>query len=500
MNHRGLSAICGITIAVGAGVGFGAGAATAHPLGNLTVNTSARIVVGPEATTIDYILDLAELPTVQERPAISAAGTEAAYAATKCAALSSGLALTVGSVAVPLGVTSATMVLLPGQGGLSTVRVECRLTGEGVAGTAAVAWTDTNFSDRVGWREVIAVGDGSTLTSTLPTVSTSDFLRAYPTGMPSPRVLEAAFDVGEGGPRLVAPEADPSVGDPAASQSRGADGLTAFFNRLVGDRDLTVGLGLLAAGVAFLLGALHSMAPGHGKTLMAAMIASRRGTVRQVLMVGGTVAVTHTFGVVVLGIIITTSQAVAPDQILPWLTVASGAMLLATGAWLLGRRMLLGPSAGGHHHGTFGHGHGHGHEHGHEHEHEHGHDADGGHVHDHESHGRHAGEQPLRTRSLALLGMAGGLVPTPSALVVLLGATALGRAWFGVVLVGVYGIGMAATLLIAGIVLVKLQGWLERQYAEARWLSVGMRLLPVATAMLLILGGLSLAVRGAAAI
>ncbi len=96
--------------------------------------------------------------------------------------------------------------------------------------------------------------------------------------------------------------------------------------------------------------------------------------------------------------------------------------------------------------------------------------------------------------------MAGGLVPTPSALVVLLGAAALGRAWFGVILVGVYGIGMAATLLVAGYALVRLQGWLEHQYAEARWLARGMRVLPVLTAAGLMIGGVSLAVRGVIAV
>ena len=343
MKRRAAVAFCGVTVAMGVALGFGGATASAHPLGNLTVNTSARIVVAPEATTVDYVLDLAELPAVQERSAITAAGTDTAYAAAKCSSLAGGLSLTVGSAANPLRVAMATMALLPGQGGLSTVRVECRLTGDGVGGRVPVAWSDTNFTDRLGWREVIALGDGTTLITALPTVSASDFLRAYPTGAPTPRVLAAEFEVIEGGPRLAAGGSGAGVdpgdsgdsgdsGGSGAPQGRGTDGLTAVFNRLVGDRDLTVGLGLLAAGVAFLLGALHSMAPGHGKTLMAAMIVSRRGTVRQVLAVGGTVAVTHTFGVVVLGVIITTSQAVAPDQILPWLTVASGAMLLATGA------------------------------------------------------------------------------------------------------------------------------------------------------------------------
>lgn len=95
------------------------------------------------------------------------------------------------------------------------------------------------------------------------------------------------------------------------------------------------------------------------------------------------------------------------------------------------------------------------------------------------------------------MGIAGGLVPTPSALVVLLGATALGRAWLGVVLVAVYGIGMAATLLAAGIALVKLQSWLERRWYGTRWLDLTLRFAPVVTAVALMAGGLSIAARGA---
>ena len=95
------------------------------------------------------------------------------------------------------------------------------------------------------------------------------------------------------------------------------------------------------------------------------------------------------------------------------------------------------------------------------------------------------------------MGIAGGLVPTPSALLVLLGAAALGRTWFGVTLVGAYGIGMAATLVIAGVILVKLQGWLERHWFDSAWLRVTMRFAPIATAALLMAGGASVALRGA---
>jgi ABC-type nickel/cobalt efflux system permease component RcnA len=469
-------------LVAGAAVFGPASAASAHPLGNLTVNTSAHIVVAPEQVSVTYVLDLAELPTVQERPAVSAGGD--GYAAVKCASLGGGLTLAVDGDAQPLTVASSTIEWTAGQGGLDTLRVECALTAAGaVSRSATLDWHDANFADRIGWREVVVNGDRLAISTSLPSASASEFLRSYPSGVPAPRVLDASASVQGSGARL-----DPTTAPPPAAstdaQRRGSDGLTAFFNRLVGDRDLTVGLGLLAAGLAFLLGALHSLAPGHGKTVMAAMIASRRGTLRQVMTVGGTVAVTHTFGVVVLGVVISTSQVVAPDRVLPWLTVASGVLLLGTGAWLLLRRWLLGARVGAAHH------HGH-HHHGHRHHH-------GVFGHDHH-HDAGAGQPPLKTRSLALIGMAGGLVPTPSALVVLLGATALGRAWFGVLLVGIYGIGMAATLLAAGVLLVKIQGWLERQYAQARWLDVGMRLLPIVTSLALILGGVSLAVRGVVA-
>ena len=500
-------------------LGLDVGPASAHPLGNLTVNTSALIVVAPEATTVTYVLDLAELPTVQEEPAINE--QQASYAANKCTSLAAGVTLQLAGEPAMLSPTSSTMALLAGQGGLNTLRVECVWEAAGISDQTSLDWADTNFVDRLGWREVIAVGDGTSVETELPTTSITDYLRVYPVDTPAPRQLTGHAEVKPGGPRLASASVVAAPATPAVAQDRGADGLTQRFNRLVGDRDLTVRLGLFAAVLAFVLGAFHSLAPGHGKTLMAAMVASRRGTPRQVVTVGATVAATHTVGVVVLGVIITSSQAIAPDRVLPWLTILSGVLLLGTGAWLLGRRMLGGDTHLGHHHGVFSvkHDHGPGHAHLDDDHHSHDHQS---HSHDHHSHEHHshdhAGESahhhspdqthraqgppvaPLRTRSLALIGMAGGLVPTPSALVVLLGATALGRAWFGVALVGVYGIGMASTLVAAGYALVRLEGWVARQYSESRWLSRTMRVLPTLTAAGLVIGGVSLAIRGAIAI
>ena len=143
----------------------------------------------------------------------------------------------------------------------------------------------------------------------------------------------------------------------------------------MGDRQLTVGLAALVLLVALVLGGLHAIAPGHGKTLMAAYVVGRRGTTRQVVMIGLTVAATHTGGVLALGSVIWVSQAVAPDRVLPWLTVASGGLLAACGLALLYRRVVLGRT--GHSHlrlpGLPAHGHDHDHDHGHDHDHAHDH-------------------------------------------------------------------------------------------------------------------------------
>lgn len=470
-----LTMLCGaalMTVAPGAG---------AHPLGNLTTNTSTEVVIAPEAITASVVLDLAELPTVQANQHIGDIG-ESAYRAETCRGLADGLLLSVDGALRGWTVGTSTLAFPPGQGGLSTLRLECALTSDAtVTGTTVVTVTDTNHADRIGWRELYLVGDGTRIDGDVATASTTARLTAYPDdAAASMRVTAATVTAEPGGPRRLD---DATVTPTTAPQSRGADGLTERFNRLVGERDLTVPLGLLAAAIAFALGGIHALAPGHGKSLMAAAVVSRRGTTAQVVGIGATVAATHTAGVLVLGTMIWLSQSVAPDHVLPWLTIASGAFLAATGVALLVRRLVTGQ--GHHHHPHFG---AHGHSHG-DHEHGPGHDHDHGDGHDH-------GGAPSN-RWVVLMGIAGGLVPTPSALVVLLGATALGRAWLGVVLVAVYGIGMAATLLAAGIALVKLQSWLERRWYGTRWLDLTLRFAPVVTAVALMAGGLSIAARGA---
>jgi ABC-type nickel/cobalt efflux system permease component RcnA len=519
MRHRTLLGLAG-ALAAALAVLLPTHPASAHPLGNLTVNTYAGIVVAADAVRVDYVVDLAELPTVQAQQRIdtdgdgtSSAGEMDAYRMAECTTLASGLEVSLGSDPVAVTSGSSSLRFLPGQGGLQTLRLECALRGAAhLDGRRRLTFRDTNLTDRIGWREITMNGDGTTLSGgTVGTATVSNRLLAYPTGRSPLRELDARVDVRPGGPALgVAPVTPGRL--PSTAQARGADPLTSWFQHAVGDRDLTLGFGLLALLVAVVLGGLHAMAPGHGKTMMAAYVVGRRGTPRQVAAIGLTVAVTHTGGVLALGTVIWLSQAIAPDRVLPWLTVASGGLLASCGLALLYRRVVLGrtghahlrlPGRGdqdhGHDHGEdddHGHRHHDDHPHDHDHQHDHDHPHDHGHGHTHLGEDHRPVQDPIRRGWLVVMGVAGGLVPTPSALVVLLGAIALHRTWFGVVLVGLYGLGMAGVLMGAGLILVRLQGWLERNWYQRPRAAALLRYLPAITAVLLVGGGLSIVMRG----
>jgi nickel/cobalt exporter len=264
----------------------------------------------------------------------------------------------------------------------------------------------------------------------------------------------------------------------------GVDRATAAFTALIGERSRTPGFAVVALLLAVALGAAHALAPGHGKTVMAAYLVGLRGRLRQAMTIGVTVTITHTAGVLLLGLVLSTTRAVASERVYPWLGLASGLLLAAVGVGLLVRTRT------GHPHGT-----GHDHPHGHGHEHPH------GHAHRHR-HDHRAAEPPLGRRGLVALGLAGGLVPSPSAVVVLLGGIAIGRAWFGVALVLAYGLGMAATLTGIGLLLARLRSGIDRRLrlpAGSRVSRLG-RLLPAVTASVIVLVGLAVAVQGAARI
>ncbi|MFD9391584.1 nickel transporter [Streptomyces sp. NPDC060000] len=569
MSSRRLFASCAAVFTAGCALVLVPSAgASAHPLGNFTVNRYDGLVAAPGQLRVDHVEDLAEIPATQAKPDIERLGmTE--WARQRCATAASGSRLTVDGRAVTLTAGAGKAVVRPGQAGLNTLRVECRLTAplpeasdvSGGEDGLALTFHSEGVSSGPGWREITARGDRMTLAgSDVPKKSVSGELTSYPKELLSSPAdtSTASLRVRPGGAALVEEDRDA----PAASVlPRGADRWTRALDDLVARQHLTVGFAALALVIAIGLGAMHAVAPGHGKTIMAATAAARGGKARMkdVLPLAASVTVTHTLGVVALGLLVTAGSAAAPS-VIAWLGLASGALVLFAGA-SLARRAWRGRNPGGPHGHTHPHphphpdgGHSHPHpdggrphthepvktpdrqlalvgaptphthahqDHGHDHEptHDHDHDRPHEHTHDHDhrhDHGRphthsHGGRTHTHAvaptlRGTLLLGFAGGMVPSPSAVVVLVGAAALGHAWFGLLLVVAYGIGLALTLTAAGFAVVRLgtraTGLLDRQ---PRWtthpvVSLVRRNLPLWSAFLVVALGAGLVLKGAASV
>ncbi|MGI8722208.1 MAG: nickel/cobalt transporter [Geodermatophilaceae bacterium] len=549
------------------------GTAQAHPLGNFTVNHYNGLELRPDRIDVLSIVDIAEIPTAQELPTLAPEGspTEQSLqeaAQTQCADLSTAVSADVDGQPLDWTIQDAKLESIPGAAGLPTLRLTCQLRADAdFSRPRTVSFADTYRDDRVGWHEITANGyDVRLLDPPVGTRSTSDELRTYPTDLLSSPLNERSVELRtEPGQNIDAgTPLSQSSGDPFSSFIASMD---RALEDLIGG-ELTLLVGAAAVLLAVLLGCGHALLPGHGKTMIAAYLATRRGRGRDAFIVGATVTATHTAGVLLLGVAISVSSTLAGEEVLRWLGVISGLLVAGIGVYMLytalrtrrgSRRQaadrlpaeaaLVGAPQGAdhghgrtlqpeHYGGDHDHGHGKDHEHGHDHEHdhEHGQDHGGEHGHDHEHGHAHGGEHShdhdaehshdhvhgehghthgggwwagnhshgptLGRGGLIGMGVAGGLVPSPSALIVLVASIALGRTVFGVFLVIAYGLGMAVTLTVAGLLLVRLRGRLDRRAARSQrsrgrsWLAVIAGALPALTATLVLLVGLGLALRG----
>ncbi|MDQ6873856.1 MAG: High-affinity nickel-transporter [Actinomycetota bacterium] len=498
-----------MTAAVAAALGVGSGTASAHPLGNFTVNHYDGLTLFRDRVEDRAVVDTAEIPTLQEQPSVDrdhngvvTSVERQSYGQRECGLVERAVRLRIDGRSLSWSVADASFTYRPGAGGLKISRLECRLVAAADLNAATtVSVTDGFRADRVGWHEITARSDGVRLErSPVPLHSVSAELRHYPNDL-----LSSPLDVRSAVLRVIPGPGTSTYGKVAALPvagpiARALDGMSTRFNSLVGSHHLTPAIGFLAVLLSLVLGASHAALPGHGKTVMAAYIAGRRGSVRDAVTVGATVTATHTGGVLLLGLLLTLVASLAGETVLGYLGVASGLLIAGIGVGLLhsawrSRRarehrtpdprmpMLVGAVAGSEH----GHGHrgGDRHEHGHDHGHEHG-----------LGHGHPDG--PLGRGGLVGMGVAGGLVPSPTALVVLLAAVGSGRTLFGVLLVIGYGLGMAATLTAAGLLLVHLRGRLDTA-VSGRFGALTSRLAgaaPVLTALLVLVVGIGLAVRG----
>jgi nickel/cobalt exporter len=203
--------------------------------------------------------------------------------------------------------------------------------------------------------------------------------------------------------------------------------------------------------IAFGLGAMHALSPGHGKTLVSAYLIGSRGTPGQAVLLGVTTTITHTLSVFMLGLIaLFASQYILPEQLYSVLSGLSGVTICVVGFGLLRHRL----SHPIHHHHSHAEHQGedlHPHPHIHTHAHAHAHTHTHAHDHTHKD-----------LSSLITLGISGGLVPCPSALVLLLTAVALHQITYGLVLVSGFSLGLASVLIALGLVAIYAKQWLEQ--------------------------------------
>lgn len=444
-------------------------AAAAHPLGNFTVNRFARVRVEAGGVRVRYVIDMAEIPAFQESQVMDAnhdgsvsAEESARYLEGLAPRLAEGVLLTSDGVRVPLRLASKNVSTPKGAGGLATLRIECDFEGvttEDSEGAHRLRFEDANYRERIGWREIVVeAAQGVTVfDSDAYGSAVTDELKTYPQETLSAPLDErtAEFSWTRGAAPSSAVALRTRDGKPAV-QTRDR------FAELISVEELTPLVALLGLLLAAGLGALHAMSPGHGKTVVGAYLVGSRGTAKHAAFLGLTVTVTHTSSVFALGLLtLFASHYVLPETLFPYLSLASGVIVLGIGLTLFVRRLrsALGwAGAEAHHHHGHEHDHTHAtsHDHTHEHDHTHGDGAlthsHGGREHTHMPPG--ADGRPLTWRSLFALGVSGGLLPCPSALVVMLSAISLGRVGYGLALIVAFSIGLAATLTAVGLLFV----------------------------------------------
>ena len=463
-----------ILVAVGA-ILVASPAASAHPLGNFTVNHFAGIDLAGDRVYVRFALDLAEIPTFQEGAKIRRPG----YAAS----LAKQLDLTIDGRRVPLAVVAHRTSERPGAGGLKTLRFDAVYVAPATG--SRLSFVDRSFASRIGWREVtVSARDGARLgTASVGEASRSDELRAYPKDLlRSPLDVRSATAEFTPGPAGAAP---PVIGEtPAAQRSSGG------FESLIERGDLSLGVILISLLIAAFWGSVHALTPGHGKALVAGYLVGTKGKPRHAFLLGATVTVTHTFGVFALGLVtLLLSQFIVPDQLYPWLTLTSGLLVVLVGFGVLRSRLRTGAWAD-HDHGDGTHTHG-AHDHGH-HDHAHGHDH--GHSHDHAAHTHdHAvsKDDSFTSRGILGVGIAAGLLPCPSALVVLLSAIAVHRVGFGFALIAAFSLGLAAMITCIGLIAVLARRAFSRVSLEGRFV----RALPALSALVILGVGVALTIK-----
>jgi nickel/cobalt transporter (NicO) family protein len=471
--------------------------ATAHPMGNFSINHYARWQASGGQLELRYVLDMAEIPTITEKSTLDrdgkgivTAAEKTTYLASRAADLAGHLALTINGSPARIVPQDATVELRPGAASLDTMRVAFRavmpLEQTTLRRGCTVTYRDDNYPQRTGWKEIVVSAERgvSVIDSDAPTVDQSHELNVYPTdpSIATPQRTTTQFTL-RGGGGVIAPSSTTSTPNlsvrstPTANRSTPQD---AFTQSVTAAR-LTPTVIAVSLLLALLFGGLHALSPGHGKTMVAAYLVGTHGTIRHAVLLGMVVTLTHTLVVYAVGLLtLIASRYVVPERLYPIISLLSGGMVFLLGLGMLAQRLwtLLSVPRGRH---TAP-----------EREGDYAEEWDRFATDDADTEDRpftavgvpETGAA-ISTRALIALGISGGALPCPSALVVLLSAIALHRAAFGLLLIVAYSLGLALVLTLIGIAVVKARGLLSRAPSGGRLMAA----LPVCSAAVITLLG-----------
>jgi nickel/cobalt exporter len=587
----------------------------AHPMGNFSVSHYSRLQLERDGVKLTYVLDLAEIPTFELFADWGATPSDAATlnrkASDQAAEWTKNLAISLNGKSVTATLKSVNAAISDGAGGMPVLRIA--MEADVSTGPGELIYEDRNYFNRTGWKEiVIRKSDKVRLESASESDrDLSQGLTVYPPDLalapPQDLRATASWEASPLQPLLAAarplahPVSPASVTPPVTQTPRHAVAASFaqsqptapgtvirgdFLSRMMREKRFGWGAMLIGFFVAFGLGALHALSPGHGKTIVAAYLVGSRGTLRHALFLGSMVTFTHTISVFLLGLgVLFFQRYVVPDKIIPVLGSVSGLSIVCIGLWLLYQRsMALMAAAPGrtrepeparqaaakaasaaeaepveafalagaaahthgfphdhHHHDHDGHHHAHAHQHPHDdhahaHAHHHDHAHDGhhhheshdhdshhhhhdhahhghGHAHDQHDHGgafvhththdghTHSHAMPasrITLGSLIALGVSGGLVPCPSALILLLSAIALGHAALGLFLLVGFSAGLALVLMAIGALVIYARHLLPK--SESANQHPAFRLVPVFSAVVVVVLGLLMTLTAAGVI
>jgi ABC-type nickel/cobalt efflux system permease component RcnA len=509
---------------IGAGVGHAD--TVASLLGNFTINQYCGMKLNRASVEVHYVVVFGQLPALRELHLADTNGDGVTsqlerdtYVGKLAPGLADNLNLQVDGVPAPLRATHWTSSLPTEQGGFSLrldVDFTAALPAAARGGKRKILFSNQNYAGHLGWHEIVvqsapglSVFDTNAHSTSL-TGGLANALKSLPsTGPLEERSVHLTFAEG-GAPAdatmLAARQGSPVEGirtgtngsDTSAAYTQEATWIPRETRRLVNvisGPHLEPRIAILALLGAMLLGAVHALSPGHGKTIVGAYLIGSRGTPRHAVFLGSTVTITHTLGVFVLGFAtLYASRFIVPERLFPTLSLISAILVLGMGILLLMQRTraaapnvfhpvaATGPASG---RGLiFAHTHGNDHEHSHTDGTMHSHG--GGAMHSHLPPG--ASGEKVTWRSLLTLGISGGLVPCPSAMVLLLAAVALNKTAYGMLLVGAFSVGLAITLTAVGLAFLYARNRFGKPRQGARW----PQLLPILSAGMITVLGLGL--------